>query len=126
VTEAGIATAALLLLRATAVPPLGAAALRVTEQESVTGPTTELLVQVSALSAGGVAVAVPVPLKPTTAVPLLEELLVTVNWPVAVPDETGLNCTFTLYVPPAAASVIGILLWPLTENDDPDTLRLEI
>jgi hypothetical protein len=68
----------------------------------------------------------PVPLKPTTAVPLLVESLVTVNWPASAPEAAGLNVTLTVYFPPAAARVTGRLLWPLTEKDLPEILRLEI
>lgn len=50
------------------------------------------LLQDSALNALGATV--PVPLRPITAVPLVEELLVMVNCPVAVPATAGLNCTF--------------------------------
>lgn len=94
VTEVGTATAALLLDRFTVVPPLAAAALSVTEQESVVGPTTEPLVQVKALIED--AAAAPVPLKPITALPLVAESLVIVNWPVAAPEAAGLNCTLKL------------------------------
>jgi hypothetical protein len=38
----------------------------------------------------------PVPLKPIVVVPLVAELVVTVNWPVAVPETAGLNSTVTL------------------------------
>ncbi len=94
-TEAGTVTAALLLDKVTVVPLLGAAVLRVTVQESVPGPTTELLAQVSALGAG-VTTATPVPLKLTVAVLSVVELVVTVNCPVAAPAAVGLNCTVTL------------------------------
>ena len=94
VIEVGTVTAALLLDKLTAVPPLAAAALRVTEQESVAGPTTEPLVQVKALTEG--AAEAPVPLKLTTALPLVAESLAIVSWPVAAPAAAGLNCTLRL------------------------------
>jgi hypothetical protein len=93
-TDAGTVTAALLLDRLTVVPPLAAAALRVTVQESDAGPATELLVQLKALKAD--ALVAPVPLRLITAVPLVAESLEIVNWPVAAPDAAGLNCTLKL------------------------------
>ena len=67
VTVPGTVTAALLLDRLTVVPPLAAAALSVTEQESVAGPTTELLAQVNELSVK--TLDEPFPLKLTDLVP---------------------------------------------------------
>jgi len=52
VTEAGTVTAELLLVRLTANPPLGAAALSVTVQLSVPAPVIDPLAQVSALNTG--------------------------------------------------------------------------
>jgi hypothetical protein len=72
-TVAGTVTAALLLAKATLKPPLPAAALNVTVHASVPAPANDALVQESALSAAGTAV--PVPVRPTTAVPLVDELL---------------------------------------------------
>jgi hypothetical protein len=94
-TEAGTVTAALSLARVTVVPPVGAAALSVTVQESVPGPMIALLVQVKALSAE-IAVVVPVPLRLMTVVGLEAALLVIVSWPVLAPEEAGLNCTAKL------------------------------
>lgn len=108
VTEEGTVTAALLLVKATEVPPLGAAVLSVTVQASVPGPTTEALAQVNAL-ATGVALAVPVPLKLITEVALPVALLVIVSCPVADPDADGANRTLKVYEPPPAANVIGRL-----------------
>src|ERR1035441_2182656 len=52
------------------------------------------LLQYSALSAAGAAV--PVPLRLITAVPLVEELLVMVSWPVAAPTAVGSNSTLSV------------------------------
>jgi hypothetical protein len=51
VTEAGSVTDVSLLERLTVNPPMGAAELRVTVQESVPAPSIDELVQVSELSA---------------------------------------------------------------------------
>ena len=78
VTEVGTITAESLLDRLTLNPPLGAAALNVTVQASVPDPVIDTLLQEIPLNAAvGVAVT-PVPLKLITALPLVEELLVTV------------------------------------------------
>ena len=50
VTEAGTVTAALLLARVTASPPLAAAAFKVTVQLSVPAPVIDPLLQLSALN----------------------------------------------------------------------------
>lgn len=86
VIEAGTETAVLLLLRITLVPPLGAAALRVTEQASVPAPLIDELVQESALGTG-----TPDPLRAKLAVGLLEEVLLMVSWPLDLPLMAGLN-----------------------------------
>lgn len=82
VTEAGTATAESLLERPTANPPLWAAALRVSVQESVAVPVIDPLLQENVLKAGigfpGEPV-VPVPPRLTTAVPPVEELLLIVS-----------------------------------------------
>jgi hypothetical protein len=72
-TVAGTVTAALLLARATLKPPLPAAVVSVTVQASLPDPVIDALLQVSALSAAGTAV--PVPVKLITAVPLVDEVL---------------------------------------------------
>jgi hypothetical protein len=41
---------------------------------------------------------VPVPLRLITAVPLVEELLAMVSWPVAEPVAVGSNCTVSIAV----------------------------
>ena len=77
VTVAGTLTAALLLARLTLNPPLGAAALSFTVQASVPDPVIDPLPQETALNVA--AVAIPVPVRLITALPLVEELLVTVS-----------------------------------------------
>jgi hypothetical protein len=77
VTAAGTVRAVLLLDRLTVVPPLGAAGLIVTVHESVPGATNALLVQVSELGTEGTTAA-PVPLKLTTAVPLVALLVMVI------------------------------------------------
>jgi hypothetical protein len=72
-TVAGTVTDALLLVRPTLTPPLPAAELSVTVQLSLPAPVIDALLQDNPLNAAGTAV--PVPLSPITAVPLLDELL---------------------------------------------------
>jgi hypothetical protein len=96
VTEAGTVTALLLLARLTAKPPLSAAAFSVTVQLSVPAPVIDALVHVRLVKVVCVLAVIPVPLRPITIVPLLEALLVIVNWPVAVPVACGENCTLRL------------------------------
>jgi hypothetical protein len=72
-TVAGTVTAALLLVKDTLKPPLPAAPLSVTVQVSLPAPVIDALLQDSALKVA--ATAVPVPVRPITAVPLVEELL---------------------------------------------------
>ena len=76
-TAAGIVTAALLLVRPTLRPLLPAAELSVTVQVSLPAPVTDPLLHDNELNAAGTAV--PVPVRPTTAVPLVVELLWMVN-----------------------------------------------
>jgi len=73
VTVPGTVTAALLLARLTLKPPLPAAAVSVTVQLSFPAPVIDALLQESALNAP--AAAVPVPVTPITAIPLVDELL---------------------------------------------------
>ena len=77
VTEAGTVTALLLLERLTATPPVGADPVNVTVHASVPAPVMDELLQYTALTVG--AVVVPVPLKLTAAVGLVDELLVIVS-----------------------------------------------
>jgi hypothetical protein len=92
-TEDGTATAVLLLARLTANPPDAAAAFNDTVQLSVPVPDIELLVQVSPVNTG-----TPVPLRPMTVVVPVEELLLMVSVPVAVPASVGSNCTVNVAV----------------------------
>jgi hypothetical protein len=78
VTVAGTTTAESLLNKLTLNPPLGAAALNVTVQASVPDPVIDPLLQEIPLNAATAVAATPVPLKLITALPLVEELLVTV------------------------------------------------
>jgi hypothetical protein len=122
VTEAGTVTALLLLDKSTVIPPLPAAVLSVTEQESVPEPVKDALVQESALNVAVCDADVPVPLRATTTVPLVEEVLVTVICPATAPVATGLNCTSKSKDPPAA-TVMGRAAWPLRAKPCPLTLN---
>ena len=72
-TVTGTVTAALLLVTATLKPPLPAGPLSVTVQASLPAPVIDALLQDNALNPA--ATAVPVPVRPITAVPLVEEVL---------------------------------------------------
>jgi hypothetical protein len=112
ITAAGTATALTLLERLTLVPPLGAAALSVTVHASVPDPVMDAVLQVRALSTG--VLVVPVPLRLTTAVGLVDELLVMASWPVADPATVGSNCT------------LRVTAWPgfnVTGKAAPDTVN---
>jgi len=74
VTEAGTVTAELLLVRLMAKPPLAAATLIDTVQESVPAPVMDEFVQESPVSAG-----TPVPLRLTTVGDPVDELLANDN-----------------------------------------------
>jgi hypothetical protein len=78
VTAAGTATAALLLANATVKPPVPAAPVNVTVQESDPAPVKALPTQLNPLSTDGF-VMVPVPLRFTTVAGAVSELLVSVN-----------------------------------------------
>ena len=67
----------LLLLNPTLTPPLPAAELSVTVQLSLPAPVSDALLQDTELNVP--AAAVPVPLSPINAVPLVDELLWIVN-----------------------------------------------
>ena len=86
VTVEGTVTAAFPLVRLTAWPPVGAAALRVTVQESVPAPVIDAFEQATALGT-----LEPVPLRETVAIPFALELLAMLNWPVAEPAALGSN-----------------------------------
>jgi hypothetical protein len=77
----------------------GAAPVEVNVRGSLAGVFTVTLpnVRLAALSVNcGLATAVPVPLRLTTAVLLVDELLWIVNWPDAAPVAVGSNCTFSV------------------------------
>ena len=93
VTEVGTVTAALLLVRLTANPPVDAAEFSDTVHVSVPAPVMEELVQEIAVSTG-----VPVPLKVTTDEDPVEELLARVNCPDAAPALVGSNFTVRVAV----------------------------
>jgi hypothetical protein len=95
VTEAGTVTAALLLMRPTAKPPLPAAAFRVTVQLSVPAPVIEPLAQLNPLSTG-----TPVPLRLTTLVVPADESLVKVSAPADAPEAEGSKLTVNVAVWP--------------------------
>jgi hypothetical protein len=63
---------------------------------TVTSPKVRLaaLIVSCGLDNCGLNAAVPVPLRLTTAVPSVDELLWMVSWPVAAPAAVGSNCTF--------------------------------
>jgi hypothetical protein len=126
VTDAGTATALLLLVRLTANPPLVAAELSATVQVSLAGPVTVAFTQLSELNAGGFGApaAVPVPLNPTTRVPLAAPSLAIVSSPVAAPAAVGEKFTLKLNVRPAA-TVTGRSPAPLTEKDCPARVTFE-
>jgi hypothetical protein len=113
VTEAGTVSAELLLASATANPPLGAAAVRLTVQASVTAPVSEALLQFTPASAAG---ATPVPLRLIVAVPP-DALLLTVTAPVSDPAAVGSNDTFRTALCPGF-KVTGALT-PDAENPVP-------
>ncbi len=94
VTLAGTVTVVLLLASWMLIPPVGAAAVSVAVHASVPALLMDAWLHEIAFSVG---TAVPVPLRLTTRLPCAE-LLATVNWPVAAPAVTGLNCTFSVAV----------------------------
>jgi hypothetical protein len=93
-TVAGTVTAVLLLPSPTLTPPLPAAELSVAVHVSLPAPVSDALLQETPLNAPDTAV--PVPLSPMIAVPLVEELLWMVSWPVTPPVAVGSNCTFSV------------------------------
>lgn len=120
VTDAGIATALSLLVRATFRPPLAAVAFSVTVQVSLDAPVTDPVAQLSAVSAG-----TPMPLRATVAEDAFDALLAMLSWPVADPDALGSNwmVTATLALAPI---VIGRLIPPLIEKGCPVRFNAEI
>jgi hypothetical protein len=93
-TVAGTVTAALLLSNDTLKPPLPAGPLSVTVQASLPAPVMDALLQDNALKVA--AAVVPVPVRPITAVPFVEELLWMVSAPVTAPAAAGSNCAFSV------------------------------
>lgn len=89
VTVAGNAIAVSLLDRLATMPPLGAAAPRVTVHASVPAPVIEDVAHDNPVI--DVGIGLPVPLRAITVEVALEELLLMVNWPVAAPTLTGSN-----------------------------------
>jgi hypothetical protein len=86
VTVAGTVTAALLLARFTAKPPLAAAALRLTVQTSVPAPVIDEFEHEIPVSAGA-----PVPVRLIADEDPVEELLAIVSAPLAAPAVAGSN-----------------------------------
>jgi hypothetical protein len=113
VTDEGTVTAALLLARPTENPPVAAAVLRVTVQESVPEPLMDELVQEMAVSTG-----TPVPLSVTVVDVPVEELLEMANWPEAAPAAVGSNSTVRFAVGFDELRVSGKVA-PETEKPDP-------
>jgi hypothetical protein len=74
-------------------PPLAAATFNVTVQLSVPAPVIDPLVQLSPLNTG-----TPVPLRLINVEVPLDELLVSVNEPLAAPAIVGSNCTVSVAV----------------------------
>ena len=93
VRATGTLTAVSLLATLTLSPPVGEAVLNVTVQASVPEPVMEPLAQVIPLNED--VVLTPLPLRLTTEVPPVDELLDTVSCPVAAPGTVGSNCTVT-------------------------------
>jgi hypothetical protein len=108
VTVAGSFTAVLLLDKLTLNPPLGAAAVSATVQRSVPAPVMVPELQENALS-DAVSAAVPVPLRSIAAVPPVDELLVTMTFPVAAPAIVGSNSTLSVFAAPGF-NVVGIVI----------------
>lgn len=98
VTVAGTVTSLVLLVRVTAVPPVGAAALRVTVQASVPAPVRVAFVQVRELRAP--AVVSPVPLRLMSVVGFELALLVIRIEPVSAPAVVGSNATCSVALCP--------------------------
>ena len=98
VTEEGTATADVLLDKATAWPPVGAAAFSVTVQVSVVAFVSEAPAQLRLLG-----IACPVPVRVTVEVVPVEELLVRVSFPLAGPAVVGLKAIARVADCPAAS-----------------------
>jgi hypothetical protein len=107
-TEIGTVTAALLLARATAKPPLGAAAVNVTLQVSVPAPVIDELAQLTPARETPAEVACPLPcsLAVLATVTFALVLTLTLSCPVMSVAVAGSKPTCTFMVEPAA-SVAG-------------------
>jgi hypothetical protein len=108
----GAVTAPLLLARAMLTPPLGAEPDRLTVHGSDRDPVMDVVLHDNALMVG--AGFVPVPLRPSVAVPALLE---TVNWPLTEPAAEGPNRRVRI-IPFPGSNVAGKLP-PDTENPLP-------
>jgi len=93
VTVAGTFTAASALDSAMAMPLVEAAEFMVTVQESVPDPVRVELLQVSFVNSG-----IPVPLRFTAMLGLVDDVLFRVNCPLTAPEITGWNCTSNVAV----------------------------
>ena len=116
VTVAGTVTAALLLDKLTAKPPVAAAEVKVSVQVSVPEPVMDDVLQFIPLNAADT---LPVPVRLRIEVFPLAELLEMVNCPVAAPADAGSNCTLRFAVCPEV-KVIGKVA-PETEKPAPVT-----
>jgi len=113
VTEAGTVTAVLALERVTVWPPLGAGPFSVTVHASVTEPTTVPL----AHAIEPTPVSTPVPLITMTVALFVEELLLTVSFPVLSPEAGGTNVALIVAVWPgfSVSGMVGPVTTKLPE-----------
>jgi hypothetical protein len=120
VTDAGTITAESLLARLTAIPPAGAASVRLTVQASDPEPVIEALVHETVPT---VSVATPAAVMLTTMLPC-DELLVIVSTPVNELTWGDVNCKVSVAVCPGLR-VAGTVI-PAALKSEPATERLEI
>ncbi len=104
VTEIGTVTAALLLARATAEPPLGAGAVKVTLQLSVPAPVNDEFAQLSPAREIPEEVACPLPCSLTVPATVVFALVIalTLSCPVASVADAGSKPTCIFMLEPAA------------------------
>src|SRR5579863_4632570 len=119
VTEAGTATALLLLARLTTSPPLGAAPLNEAAQATAPAP-----VKLDELHEIALRATVPVPFRLTVAVLPVEEVLSIVTVPVIAPPALGSNST--LRVTPVPGATVTGNRSPEIENPFPLTVAEEM